>query len=116
MIVFEIKRNGNLIKTIGSESEASSFGVFVNSFKRHKDDKDRFRLIANGANIPLNESYDWLAESISIGDEITIKIMEGTSFDQPFNISKVNTDEFVLQSKLIKFQNLKKELEEEGLI
>lgn len=127
MICFEVHINGKKACTAGIESE---YGVLTSILTWVKRDLSKFPLevrdtiqkeelnlnlaghISHGEND--NENLDWIRQSVSIGDEITIKIIEADNYDKPHKRRRSDPD-FVEKQKRNYFNRLKKEDEKKNV-
>ncbi|UBF26432.1 hypothetical protein K9N68_33880 [Kovacikia minuta CCNUW1] len=88
MLAFEVSINANRVCTAGIDD----YGVLTSILtwvKRQPDilESDRFEeltLDVGGLLSNVNESLSWLKPEVSIGDSITIKIVDIEQVDEPF--------------------------------
>ena len=124
MICFEIHINGIKACTAGIDAE---YGVLssvltwlkrdLNEFPAEKrndiqEEELKFYLgghISHGKND--YENLEWIRKSLSVGDEITIKIIESDKYDEPHKRERSDPD-FEEKQKRKYFENLKQEYEE----
>ena len=125
MICFEIFVNGKKICTAGIDSE---FGVLTSILTWVKRDlnqfssEDRHEMLEEeldfnvGGHISYGkndyENLDWIKKSLSLGDEIKIRIVESAKADEPLNRARSDPD-LVEKQKRKYFERLKKEYEKE---
>ena len=123
MICFEISKNGEKICTAGIDSE---FGVLTSILTWLKRDLNEFPAKSRGdiaqEELSLNvsghknhgkndfENLYWLRDSISIGDEITIKVIESGGYDEPESRKRQDPN-FVEKQRQKYFEKLKQEYE-----
>jgi hypothetical protein len=92
-------------------------GVVSVIFTRIKDAKrDEIRLEIGGLNISSQENYNWLSENVSLGEEFTVRAIELNDSSKPLSVEHYPLEKLILDDKLKRYQNLKKELKEAGLI
>ena len=124
MICFEIHINDKRICTAGIDSE---FGVLssiltwvkrdLNEFPFESRDKiqiEELTLDLSGHKSHGKNDYEnikWISKSLSVGDEIKIKIIESEIFDEPIEKNRSDPD-FVEKQKRKYFEKLKQEYKE----
>lgn len=111
MIGFEVK-SGDELMTAALEN-----GVVSVIFSRLKNgERDEIQLSVNGLNIEKQENYKWLFKDLLVGEEFKIKVVDLVDSSNPINVEHYPIEKLILDDKLRRYQNLKKELEELGLI
>jgi len=111
MIGFEIKSKNEKM-TVALEK-----GVVSVIFTRVKNmERDEIQLSATGLNIEKQENYKWLFRNLQLGEEINIKVIELENSSDPIKVENYPMEKLILDDKLKRYQNLKRELEEAGLI
>ncbi len=125
MICFEIFINGNKACTAGVDSE---YGVLTSMLTWVKRDLNNFSASTRD-NIPSEEldlrvsgqisrsqndyeNLDWIKESLSIGDEIKIRIIDSPKADEPPQRQSSDPN-FVEKQKQKYYEKLKKEYGED---
>jgi hypothetical protein len=125
MICFEIHINGKKVCTAGVDSP---YGVLTSILTWVRRDLRQFQLekrgkiqeeeinfdvgghISHGKND--HENLKWIKESLSIGDEITIRIIDLDKSDEPLERKRSDPD-FVEKQKRKYFEKLKEEYEKD---
>lgn len=92
-------------------------GVVSIIFTRIKNgERDEVHLDVSGLNTNTQENYKWLSRNISLGEEFNVRAIELNDSSKPLNVEHYPLEKLILDDKLKRYQNLKKELEEIGLI
>jgi hypothetical protein len=111
MIGFEIENKNEKM------TAALNVGVVSIIFTRVKNmDRDEVQLSVSGLNIEKQENYKWLFRNLLLGEEFKIKVIELEDSSNPLKVEHYPMEKLILDDKLKRYQNLKKELEEAGLI
>ena len=120
MICLEVKINGENICKAGVEHDFGIVHAIVDWVKRDVDlfpkDKqptfiaEQMKLSVSGSATygkDNSEELRWIKKNLSIGDEITIKIVEADTCDPPTSRKRLEPD-FVEKAKRRYFEELKK--------
>jgi hypothetical protein len=111
MIGFEIEHKNEKM------TAALNVGVVSIIFTRVNNmDRDEVQLSVSGLNIEKQENYKWLFRNLLLGEEFKIKVIEFEDSSNPLKVEHYPMEKLILDDKLKRYQNLKKELEEAGLI
>ena len=79
-------------------------------------ERDEIQLSVSGLNIDKQENYKWLFKNLLVGEEFKIKVIELDDSSNPIKVEHYPMEKLILDDKLKRYQNLKKELEEASLI
>ena len=85
MIAFEVFVNGQKIYTIGADDPGFVY-LFVERGRKRFDPEIEIKLAASGVNLPAEEGLEhleWGEHSLSLGDEIIVRVVETDSIDEP---------------------------------
>jgi hypothetical protein len=93
MTVIEIRVNGQLIATCGTE-DARGIAAMVSAGKpRHGDAPFKYFVECHGVrpkNADSDEVLKWLKRSIALGDEVSFRIVNGTQADEPVDRQEIS--------------------------
>ena len=123
MICFEVKINGQKVCTAGINSE---YGIVTAILEWVRRDLKNFP-VGNRSDVPeeelnLNvsgaithgkddhENLSWDHRSLSVGDEVNIKILDSSQIDEPKSRERADPD-FVERAKREYYEKLKREYE-----
>lgn len=124
MICFEIHINGKKVCIAGIDSEFGVLSSILTWVKRDlkefpdqkreniQEEELKFDLgghISHGKND--YENLDWIRKSLSVGDELTIKIIESDEYDEPYKKERSDPD-FVEKQKRKYLEKFKQEYKE----
>ncbi|MFN4000021.1 hypothetical protein [Algoriphagus sp.] len=111
MIGFELKSSKeNLVAGLQE-------GVTSIIFTRVKsENQDFLDLSFSGLNIEKQENYQWLSRQLEVGEEFVLKVVKIEESSNPEKTGYYPIEKALLEDKLKRYQNLKKELEDAGLI
>jgi len=114
MTGFELIING---EKISAALESGAVSIIVT--KVSNELMDSIDLDFTGLSLPETgnetEMIDWYKTNLKIGDELTIKVKEVLKNSTPKEIRK-RKSESIIEQKLRAYHDLKKELEDKGLI
>lgn len=113
MIGFELNMNGEKIEAV---LESGTVAIIVT--KVSTQHTDSIELSFTGLNLSeseFDESIEWYDSKLKISDEFMIKVKNAIENSIPKKIRKVNRVS-IMERKLKAYQELKKELEEQGVI
>ncbi len=92
-------------------------GVVSVIFSRIKTgERDEIHLGVSGLNLKNQENHQWISRKLRLGEEIIVKVVGLENPSDPVSIEHYPIEKALLEDKLMRYQNLKKELEEAGLI
>ena len=111
MIGFELTVNG--IATTGA-LDAGVTSINVNRVKN--SEKDEIDIFFGGFDMVNQKNIRWLFKSLSIEDRIVIQIKDIQESSFPEKIESINQNALLIDGKMRAYLELKKELEQEGLI
>jgi hypothetical protein len=86
MRAFEISINGERLCLAGA-SNASVFTAIIEYLGR---DEEHLHLHVGGLLIPEQEHITWQDSSLSVGDDVRIRILESDKIDAPTERSRIN--------------------------
>lgn len=111
MIGFRIKSKNEKMTAALEKGVVSVICTRVKNMER-----DEIQLSVSGLDIEKQENYKWLFRNLHLGEEINIKVIELDDSSNPNKVEHYPMEKLILDDKLKRYQNLKKELEEAGLI
>ena len=80
------------------------------------ENRDEIELRFTGFDAREHVNYTWLTKKLSNNDTISIRVSDISSNSEPIIKQQNDPEDVVLQGKLKAYHELKKELEEKGLI
>jgi hypothetical protein len=104
MVVFEVSVNGKRAFTMG----AGEFGMLTASVMWDRIQTnagpihEAIRLSGRGLEPPAGKHLSWSDQSLKMGDEITIRIVDSTTFDEPAERFALEEKRAELESKMRK--------------
>lgn len=114
MICFEVTINGKKVCTAGIEGIGVLTAIF--DFARRK--KDGEEIVQEGPHLKIgglnchgkndDENLDWVKRHLSVGDEVSIRIIDSLQIDQP-KTRKRSDPEFVEKQQRKYYEKLKRE-------
>ncbi len=113
MIGFELDING---EKIAAALDSGSVAIIATKVSTQRSDS--IELSFTGLNLSeseYDESIEWYNTKLKIGDEFMIKVKNVLENSLPKEIRKLNRVS-IMERKLKAYQELKKELEEQGVI
>jgi hypothetical protein len=108
MSCFEIYLNNKKICKSGIKGEGVLTSI-IDCVKRENED-EKIQLHAGG--LDSGYHYHWINTPLSIGDQVLIKILEDSQYDEPIEVKSIESDELLLKQKLEYFYRLKAELKD----
>ena len=111
MIGFELNIKGEKISAALPKGNVHIIADILNK------EIEEIRVVFAGLNSENYEQLYWYENSLKIGDEFTVKVVDISHSSKPTRIEKKeDVDLFITEGKLKTYNFLKKELEEKGLI
>ncbi len=111
MQAFEIKVNQET-KVMGHDDAS----VFINMIASNQEGNEDLHFSAMGSDFKASIRHQWFYQALAVGDKISIKLVEVAQADTPISTPIEDYREALKQSNLRAYHQLKKELEEKGLI
>lgn len=111
---FKVYLNDQLISTHGMDTDGVVSQI-INLKNDMKENEQSIYIHCGGFRSDIQEHYKWVDRALKPNDKITIEMVEDAVYDSPIEVKPHDNpamDEFILQSKLKTFYNLKEELKE----
>lgn len=92
MIAIEIRVNGQLKATCGTEDMRAIVAVVGASKPRHGDSPFTFSIECNGVrpkNATTDEVLKWLKTRIALGDDVSLKLVQANEVDEPVDRQEI---------------------------
>lgn len=111
MIGFEIKsQKESLIAALKDGAVSVIFS------RISTDKKNEIHLSVGGLDIEKEEDHNWVSRNLELGEEFIVRIVEISDSSKPLKVGHYPIEKLLLEDKFKRYQNLKKELEEAGLV
>ncbi len=93
MTVIEIRVNGQLIATCGTEDMRAVAAMVTAGKPRHGDSPFNYVVECHGVrpkNANSDEVLKWLKRSIALGDEVSLRVVHATQADEPVDRQEIS--------------------------